>query len=180
MNIRSDHVKRYELAAQYVEGRTLDAACGCGYGTSILFKESPKVVGVDASKEALEWAERHFPGPGYIHGRIEDRPWIGAFDSIVSLETLEHLRNPDAALRLFRDACFGKFIASVPNEDHYPFIKENFAADDYPHFIHYRPHEFAGLLKRNGFEVKSWFCQKDKAGDIQTGTEGMFLIAVCE
>lgn len=178
--VRRDHLERYLLASKYANGRILDAACGAGYGSFVLSQGGNRVVGVDASKEALEFAQEHYPGPGYVHGRIEDRPWAGRFDAVVSLETIEHLKEPDYALEAFRDACGGTFIVSVPNEEGFPFVAEKFANDEYPHFRHYWPYELEKLLKKHGFEITEWFHQKDKAGDIHQGTGGMFLIAVCK
>jgi len=171
-------VKRYELAAKYASGRVLDAACGCGYGTSILSRNAV-AVGIDYSPSAIDWAETYYPGPEYIRGKIEDEPWSGKFEAVISLETLEHLPKPSIALQAFRRA--GKvLIASVPNEELYPFRKENFSQDDSPHFRHYTPVQFQELLEGSGSKVSEKFCQKDKKGDIHGGTDGMFLIYVCE
>jgi 2-polyprenyl-3-methyl-5-hydroxy-6-metoxy-1,4-benzoquinol methylase len=178
--IRPDHLRRYALAASYVSGRVLDAACGCGYGSFILQKAAPVVVGVDRSAQAIGWAEEHFAGPEYIRGQIEDAPWAGQFDTVVSLETLEHLRDPKPALDAFRASCSGVLVASVPNEERYPFKAENFVRDESPHFRHYRPTEFQELLEASGFKVIERFCQKDKLGEIHGGTDGMFLIYVAE
>lgn len=177
---RADHWKRYELAARYASGRVLDAACGCGYGSKMLLNAGQLVVGVDSSHAAIEWAEEHFQGPYFIHGKIEEEPWPGKFETVVSLETIEHLGDPRVALQAFRRACVGTLIASVPNEDRYPFIAEKFAKDDSPHFRHYRPAEFEELLKECGFKITERFCQKDKQGEIHAGSDGMFLIVVAE
>ena len=177
---RSDHVRRYELASRYASGRVLDAACGCGYGSKILLESAQLVVGVDLSAQAIHWAEEHFQGPCFIQGRIEDEPWTGRFETVVSLETIEHLKDPKPALQAFRKACIGTLIASVPNEDRYPFKAENFARDESPHFRHYRPAEFEDLLKECGFKVFERFCQKDKNGEIHSGSDGMFMLMVCE
>ena len=177
---RPDHVKRYELAKRYASGRVLDAACGCGYGSKILMEAANLVVGVDASAQAIQWAEEHFFGPYYINARIEQEPWAGKFETVVSLETLEHLEDPRPALQAFRRACVGTLIASVPNEERYPFIAERFANDESPHFRHYRPSEFEELLKECGFKVTERFCQKDKQGEIHAGSDGMFLIVIAE
>lgn len=177
---RPDHVRRYELAARYATGRVLDAACGCGYGSKILMEAANLVVGVDASAQAIQWAEEHFQGPYFIHANIESEPWAGKFETVVSLETIEHLKDPKPALEAFRRACVGTFIASVPNEDRYPFVAENFARDDSPHFRHYRPDEFESLLKDSGFRVFERFCQLDKLGDIHAGSDGRFMIFVAE
>ena len=138
------------------------------------------MVGVDSSAQAIQWAEEHFQGPYFIQGRIEEEPWTGKFETVVSLETIEHIREAKEALQAFRKACLGTLIASVPNEDNYPFSAENFARDESPHFRHYRPQEFEDLLKECGFKVTERFCQVDKQGDIHAGTDGRFLIVVAE
>jgi 2-polyprenyl-3-methyl-5-hydroxy-6-metoxy-1,4-benzoquinol methylase len=177
---RRDHYLRYELAARYASGRVLDAACGCGYGSKILLGNAQLVVGVDASAQAIHWAEEHFQGPYFIQSRIEEEPWTGRFETVVSLETIEHLKDPRPALEAFRRACVGTLIASVPNEDWYPFVAEKFAGDDSPHYRHYRPSEFEQLLRDGGFKVTERFCQLDKLGDIHAGSEGRFMIFVAE
>lgn len=177
---RPDHVRRYELAARYASGRVLDAACGCGYGSKILMDNAQLVVGVDASAQAIYWAEEHFQGPCFIQGRIEEEPWTGKFETVVSLETIEHLKDPKPALEAFRRACIGTLIASVPNEERYPFKAENFARDESPHYRHYRPQEFEDLLKSCGFKVTERFCQKDKKGEIYAGSDGMFMLFIAE
>ena len=96
------------------------------------------------------------------------------------VQSLEHLEDPRPALQAFRKACLGTLIASVPNEDLYPFVAANFARDESPHHRHYRPQEFEDLLKECGFKVTERFCQRDKKGDIHSGTEGIFLLVVAE
>jgi 2-polyprenyl-3-methyl-5-hydroxy-6-metoxy-1,4-benzoquinol methylase len=177
--IRPDHVKRYELAARYASGRVLDAACGCGYGSSILRGAAREVLGLDIEPEAIEWAKRYYPGD-YVLGKIEDEPWTGSFETVVSFETLEHLKDPRVALNAFRRACTGSLIASVPNELRFPFSAEKFAGDKYPHQRHYTPEQFEELLDSCGFAVMEYFCQKDKRGEIHGGVDGMFLVVICE
>lgn len=69
-------------------------------------------------------------------------------------------------------------IASVPNEERYPFSAERFAGDKYPHKRHYTPDQFHSLLNDAGFVVESRWCQKDKQGEVVKGTDGIFLIYV--
>ena len=174
------HRDRYEFAGKYASGRILDASCGCGYGSQILSMGEKDVTGIDISAEAVAWANKFFPGPKYICGNIEDAPWEGAFDTVVSLETVEHIMEPAKVLHALRKSCVGELIASVPNEDNYPFVASNFAGDESPHFRHYRPKEFEDLLQANGFKVIERFCQKSKSKpDVIAGTDGMFLIYVC-
>ena len=174
------HRNRYEFAAKYASGRILDASCGSGYGSAILSVGGKEVVGVDVSKQAINWANRFFSGPEYICGGIEDSPWTGTFDTVVCLETIEHIKDPSAVLKALRISCAGEFIASVPNEDNYPFIAANFAGDESPHYRHYRPQEFEELLDAHGFRVTERFCQVSKGKpDVISGTDGMFLIYIC-
>jgi 2-polyprenyl-3-methyl-5-hydroxy-6-metoxy-1,4-benzoquinol methylase len=178
--IKKDHVNRYRFAKQHVTGRVLDAACGCGYGSKILLENAVEAVGVDDSIEAIEWAREFFRGPQFINGKIEEAPWTGKFETIVSLETLEHIKNPEEALKAFRRSCIGTLIASVPNENLYPFKAEVFANDESPHFRHYRPEEFQDLLEWSGFKVVGRFCQVSKQEpEVVKGTDGRYLIYVC-
>lgn len=174
------HQNRYEFAAKYASGRILDASCGSGYGSQVLSMGAKDVTGVDCSTEAIAWANKYFPGPKYICGRIENSPWDGQFDTVVSLETLEHIQAPGTVLKALRAACRGELIASVPNEDNYKFVASNFAGDESPHFRHYRPQEFEDLLAEHGFKVQERFCQRSKSKpDVRAGTDGMFLIYIC-
>jgi 2-polyprenyl-3-methyl-5-hydroxy-6-metoxy-1,4-benzoquinol methylase len=179
--INQDHVNRYRFAQRYATGRVLDAACGCGYGSKLLLEAASSVVGVDDSLDAIAWAHEFYRGPQYLKFRIEEAPWVGSFDTIVSLETLEHMRDPKPALEAFRKSCSGVFIASVPNENLYPFKADTFANDDSPHFRHYTPEEFESLVEGVGFKVAGKFCQVSKQDpEIVRGTEGRFLVFVCQ
>src|SRR4051812_40658655 len=105
MQVSPHHLMRYHFAGVLAEGRTLDAACGCGYGSQLLTLGGKEVVGIDQSAEAIDWAKMHFRGPKYIHGNIEDFQWEGYFDTVVSLETIEHLKDPTPVLKAFRRIC---------------------------------------------------------------------------
>jgi SAM-dependent methyltransferase len=172
--IRPDHVNRYRFAAEMLrDQKVLDLACGCGYGAWILHQAGNDVTGVDIEPEAIAYARRFYQGPTYLCQSGEETE--GEFDALVSFETLEHLARPEVVLSIKAPVV----IASVPNEEQYPFIAERFAGDAYPHLRHYTPSEFQGLLNAYGFEVTEWFCQKDKqTGAIVPGTDGMFLIAI--
>ena len=169
---------RYAVAVIYARGRILDAACGCGYGSSML-EQKGTVTGVDQSEEAIAWANKYFPGPTYVKGKIEEVE--GEYETVVSLETIEHLEDPTPALKAFRKVCVGRFIASVPNETLYPFRAEVFAKDAPPHYRHYTPEQFEDFLAGHGFTTKRKFAQVSKQDPMPIeGTEGRFLIYVCE
>lgn len=174
--IRPDHLKRYQFAAQNIppRSRVADIACGCGYGSWILHSHGHEVTGVDISRDAIDYAKKHYPGPLYVESGAQD--FGGEFDALVTFETLEHISDPAVVLGSTKASLV---IASVPNQEWYPFQAENFAGDDYPHLRHYTPAEFDGLLEASGLAVTERYCQKDKkTGDVFPGTDGRFLIYI--
>lgn len=177
--IQVGHVERYKFAARKAKDFILDAACGCGYGSSLLHKVG-MVTGIDLEPEAIEYATKHYPGPDY---RVSDVSRIEcedkSFDWVVSLETIEHLPDPEAALDEFR-RLGENLIVSTPNEEHFRFKPENYAGDTFPHLRHYTPSEFEKLLNRSGWRVFEKYCQVWKTDKVTPGTEGMFLLYVCK
>ena len=55
-----EHSLRYLFASQFVKSKTvLDAACGTGYGASMMLDAgAKKVVGIDNSAEAIEYCKK--------------------------------------------------------------------------------------------------------------------------
>jgi SAM-dependent methyltransferase len=119
------HVARYDFAARFVQpGRLLDIACGSGYGTALLADAHPAVhcIGVDINEPAIEHATQAYARPN-VRYVVMDAMHFGneqdvgdRFDTIVSLETIEHLPNPVEFVArlatLLRPG--GRIIASVP------------------------------------------------------------------
>lgn len=116
------HLERYEFAAAHACGRRLlDIACGVGYGTRFLSDRVQGLelaLGVDNSKQAIDYARRRY---GNTQTQFTCADALGfhdmmGFDTIVSLETIEHLDDPRAflahVLKLLRPG--GIFIGSAP------------------------------------------------------------------
>ncbi|MHB8131584.1 MAG: methyltransferase domain-containing protein [Mobilitalea sp.] len=93
------HFKRYKFFLQHINASdcVLDIACGSGYGTEILASKARSVHGVDTDPKTIEYARRH-------HGRAnvtfdassaENFTPTGRYDKIISVETIEHLADPD-------------------------------------------------------------------------------------
>ena len=95
--LRRRHIERYAVARQFVHGVTVDSACGCGYGTHILSKnpDVTRAYGIDMSAEAVEFATKEYGRDRvkFIHGDIGTAK-IELADTLVSIETIEHLENP--------------------------------------------------------------------------------------
>jgi SAM-dependent methyltransferase len=116
------HLQRYEFAAQYIKpGRLLDIACGIGYGTALMAERASGVtefVGVDISEKAVEQARLSYTSEKICflqHDAMTYKDEDG-FDTIVSVETLEHTSDPARIIANLVDNLRpgGVFIASVP------------------------------------------------------------------
>jgi SAM-dependent methyltransferase len=129
------HLERYRFASRHARaGRLLDIACGVGYGTRLLGDENEKVsfaLGVDLCEESIAYARERYGRDGveFRAGdamRFEDPE---GFETIVSLETVEHLRCPtgliDNLVSLLRPN--GILVTSVPTT---PSVDVN------PHHLH--------------------------------------------
>jgi SAM-dependent methyltransferase len=121
-----EHYHRYALASRWcVNARTLDAACGEGYGSAMLAQVAASVEGVDISTQAIEHARvkyGHLPDVEFHTANCTALPFADQeFDRVVSFETLEHLAEQDELLAEFRrvlkpDGCL---ILSSPDKATY-------------------------------------------------------------
>ena len=172
--IRRDHVARYEhVAAALPRGsRVVDFACGVGYGAHILARAGHKVLALDIDPEALSYGRKH-----YRHRNITWRqadamkpPRLPAYDAAISFETIEHVEDPGPLLAALRRAAPALFL-SVPNEDVIPYRGQLY------HFRHYRPGEFAELLRGAGIEPVEWWGQAGPTSEVEKDCMGRTIIA---
>lgn len=173
--IHPGHLERYFFAARHTEGIVLDAACGCGYGSQILHESGSFVTGIDLEKDAIDYARQNYPGPEYILADVTT--FKGKYDWVVSFETIEHLKEPELALKRFRES--RRLMVSTPNQLFYPFDASKFIGDRFPHVKHFSPSELENLLSDCGWHVYAKFCQQTKISPVVEGIEGMFLIYCC-
>lgn len=114
------HLERYEYAAARVADKlVVDCACGTGYGSATLARAgAAAVVGVDIDDAAVAYARRN-----HAHERVtyvvgDAATYMPPFlpEVWVTLETVEHLVDPEAYLRTAwrRLAPDALLIASVP------------------------------------------------------------------
>ncbi len=97
-NNEKRHLARYKFALNFIkkDGYTLDCACGSGYGSRILNRSASKVLGIDLSHDAISFAKKNnaLNSIEFKQSDLNDLRFENAmFDTIVSIETLEHVPN---------------------------------------------------------------------------------------
>lgn len=127
-----DHWERYVFASNYIKGdRIIDVACGPAYGTALLSKSSnTRVFGLDVDENTIKISSKNY-GEFCEFFHITGYSWpfeSNSIDSVVSLETFEHLDDPDSFLneahRVLKPG--GNLILSTPlNETNGRFQPEN-------------------------------------------------------
>jgi 2-polyprenyl-3-methyl-5-hydroxy-6-metoxy-1,4-benzoquinol methylase len=116
------HLERYRFASRFAqEGSILDIACGVGYGTHLLASlaaPGTRLIGVDIAADALAIARSEYAEPGIEYFQSDCMTFASdtPFDTIVSLETLEHLAEPEVFLKRLVGmlAPGGRIVFSVP------------------------------------------------------------------
>lgn len=118
MNQFHDHFGR--LIGQVAPRSVLDAGCGEGYTTRRILSAAPQVdllAGMDIAPQVLRTARGSCPELSAFAGSAEKIPLAdGAFDLVIACEILEHLEDPDAAVREIRRVSKGPCLFSVPWE----------------------------------------------------------------
>jgi len=174
--IRADHRLRYEFVLKHFApgSRVLDLACGVGYGSDILAKAGHNVLGVDISAEAIDYAKQHYSANGaeFLVADVQNLPFYGA-DVVVCFETIEHIEDPLPMLRRFRGIT-PKLIASVPNEDIFPYKNYKF------HHRHYTKTQITDELAKTGWGNTQWYGQEGPESEVEPGMNGRTLISISE
>lgn len=130
-----EHLRRYAAVRRFCYGKVLDFASGCGYG-SFLLSVNPdvtKVVGIDKDSSAIEWAQKEFKSD-QTEFRCQDIEEVEEhFDTLVSLEAIEHFEDLSIIPRLVERCKIDNVIISYPNKKSSHFNKyhvHDFSAQD--------------------------------------------------
>jgi 2-polyprenyl-3-methyl-5-hydroxy-6-metoxy-1,4-benzoquinol methylase len=110
---RRGHEFRYLMASGFCTGAVvLDAACGTGYGASLLGDMLDEYVGVDRELGKMETPRRRGQ-VRYVEANLD--VWVPdfEFDVFVCFETLEHVKDPQHLLDIGSLAKYW-MILSVP------------------------------------------------------------------
>ena len=145
------HLAVYEWIGARVPGmRVIDLACGEGYGSAVLGRSAYSVVGVDANPEAYEHARLRYGGVNvrFERGLIESYGQHRGFDSVVLLQTIEHLLDPAAVLDHLRRLLAPRGTAYISTPNVLTLAPPGAARSDNPwHLREYRADEFRTLCE---------------------------------
>ncbi|MDV3469692.1 methyltransferase domain-containing protein [Stenotrophomonas sp. C3(2023)] len=184
---RSDaHMTRYAHAARFVRSgdRVIDVACGLGYGSYQVAHncDAASFIGLDASEYAVNYAQLNFAAQApmpmkFVLGDAQHLRDMadGSADFAVSVETLEHLPEPDLLLAELHRVLTtgGRVYASVPND-----WSDESGEDPNPfHFHVYDWKRLRAQFNRNGFEIERAWLQDAGGGQKRhTSTRSMLEV----
>ena len=101
-------IDRYRFSLNFIQDGDicLDAASGSGYGSELISQKAKKVIGLEISDHALKFARDHYQNDKIEFRKADLTQPLGLpddyFDTIVSIETIEHISSHDAMLSEFR------------------------------------------------------------------------------
>ena len=123
----NQHLVRYYFSADFVRNKKiLDVGCGCGDGAYYFAKLGAKqVIGIDNSKDAIEYAKSHFKHPGlnYHQMSVDSIKFVSEkFDVITCFETIEHVQDQQKSIEELKKILdkTGVLIISTPNQNEHP------------------------------------------------------------
>lgn len=99
--------------------KLLDAGCGEGFISNMIYSniENVEITGLEYTSEALQIARQANENITYVQGDIYKMPFeAGAFDIVLCMEVLEHLKEPEKAVNELLRVSNGLLIITVPNE----------------------------------------------------------------
>ena len=180
------HMERYKFACEHlVPGMVLDIACGTGYGTWLMATYSRDFcVGVDISPETINYANERYAHENivFICEDILKYSNDELFMNIVSLETIEHIKNPEEVIMHLSGLLLpgGRMIVSVPitpSVDANPFHVNDFTASSFRKlFKRFGMVEKASLVQKQPYSLREIFSKKRKtSGHIRRGLIGYYL-----
>lgn len=99
------HERKWSVLKELLNGgsgKLLDLGCSDGTTTYNISRVSPKlkVTGLDLYKEAIDFAKTKYENINFIFADAHKLPFkSGTFNYVTAIEILEHLQNPDEALK---------------------------------------------------------------------------------
>ena len=163
-----EHYQRYQFARELVKGKlVLDAACGDGYGSSILAETAEKVYGLDLDVDVVKTANQKYGKNHleYVAGSVASLPFQDAmFDVVISFETIEHVDKEtqekflEEIKRVLKPD--GIMIMSTPNKAIYTDLVKG---ENKFHVKEFYAQEFVTFIERKFANVE-YICQYPSVG----------------
>jgi SAM-dependent methyltransferase len=154
------HLERYSFAIQNGQpGFILDMACGTGYGASQIIQTEKffgsLVTAVDVDAAAIEYGKKRYASESirFICSDALQFENTQLFNTIVSLETIEHLRDPALFVKKLHSLLEkgGTLIVSAPVTP---------STDGNPHHLSdFTSGGFRKLFELSGFSIESQLLQ---------------------
>jgi SAM-dependent methyltransferase len=92
------HASRYQWLTSVFDmsnASVLDFGCGSGYGPGVLTDKGARVLGIDISASAIDYAKTEFPHASFLVHDLTDTNLMAVvrerFDMIVSFDVIEHV-----------------------------------------------------------------------------------------
>jgi 2-polyprenyl-3-methyl-5-hydroxy-6-metoxy-1,4-benzoquinol methylase len=141
----------------------LDAGCGEGFTMNKLRENGigNKIEGIEYEEDSIVFGKKLFPNLSIKQGSVYDLPYEdNSFDLVICTEVLEHLDEPEKAVKEMLRVSGKYLIISVPNEPFFMF--SNFLrgknvsrfGNDIGHVNHWNPIGLRKMLKENGMKIK--------------------------
>ena len=116
--VTTEHIRRYAAIRRFCYGATLDFACGCGYG-SYLLAANPHVtsiIGIDGDAASISFAQKEYQSAKLSFKESSPQTINGTFDTLVCLETIEHLEDSSIIPTLVARCKINNVIVSFPDK----------------------------------------------------------------
>jgi len=151
-------INKYRLRAilKYSGSAILDVGCSTGSYVRYLNKIGHKALGLDLLSDANWKNNKEKP---YMVGSALQIPFTNrAFDTVLSFELLEHVRQPDIAIKEMYRVCRNNIILSVPDCELSPDMLKSGVIlahwRDRTHCNYFTTELIKNLLEQNGFQLE--------------------------
>lgn len=121
------HAFRYYAAKGICEpdDMVLDLACGWGAGSAMLQRAAFQVIGIDYREDCIAYAQKNHPRVIFRQQDLNKLETLPKCDVAVSIETIEHLKDPQRFADMMKRASNRMIFVSTPivpsketNKDH--------------------------------------------------------------
>ena len=154
--IKRFHANIVNLSKETNAESIFEAGCGEGFSSrEIISAGSTPFIGLDINLESILQAQKRCPNGTFLQGDIVNLPFSDSFfDLVVSLEVLEHLKDPAAGLDELCRVSRNWLILSVPNEPYFCLV--NFSrgknlkrwGNDPDHINHWNIRSFVNFVEK--------------------------------